>query len=1002
MVSCKPIMNQPPPAFARHPPLPAGGPWPPANPDGSRRPVGFFWFPWGKWLIAMVVFFHLPFLLLNFGMGTLWTRRETQAREQAMNQLEIHVSDLAVQGNTRGFISRSLQRVHDEASAFPARRPAILRRWQRLLDREFPRFFHWYVTDRNGDLIAECSSPQAPRRVIRELYQVAVSKWRNDPQHDDLRRRFQERIWPFIGPQARRDFLAPLGPGQSTIMAETRFGEEKTFFFIHLTAEGALFAHINQRPDWARRALDVLVRRLNRRRGPMGWRAGTLIPSETKPLHPEVAAAHLAFERTGQARYFGRTSLVIFRRIHPGLLLWLQRPAPSDKIAQQARWWLVLGGALLGFLIHVGSFRVFSGRWPLTLSIRHRLILLFLFMAGLPLLAVWLLGVDYLSRQEGILRARAETEIQDTLRGFDQQFLRELSLLNDRLREAIDLSFGWGGKRPPVPQRRSRWFRRQFQVEKLYLFDQAGQVVYSHPPPGDEGTESERRFIGKLSAKALRDLNQEPPTEAGQATDLVWSAIGGDEESWKGILRDLGKIVYFDLSGEQTYAFMHAIKDRSGISRRFIVLTWQRQHLHTQFVRKHLLEQQRLIPGGRLWATTPTGGIVAAPTELDRLNPRLFQRLAPLLNARQSTSFRVGKGDAPRLLVGFAAREMNGLILWGARTESDIQRDLHQFRFGLGLFLAGIALLALGLGGHLSEGFLVPVADVSRGVEAIQRRDFRHRVPVGPPDELGRLAATFNQVMEGLADLEVGRFVQENLMPREEIVWGEYRVFGRSRFLTALSGDYFDLKVLPGNRLFFLVGDVAGHGVGAALVMAMAKALVEREIPRGTTASGFLTILNQVLRATLRRGSMMTCAVGLLDMRTHRLSFANAGQCPAVQLTGPDTWQEVALPSKPLGVSSSWQGKELIEEFSPGHRWLLFTDGLIEARTPGGMLGFAPFQAAAARLVGSNPRAGWEALMAWHDAARQGIPPTDDMTLLIIARHGEADSTSEATGAFRA
>ncbi len=979
-------MNHPSIDAAHRHSLPQAGPWLPDTQDGAPPPAGFFQFPWGKWLATNAIFFILPFLLLCFGAGTVWTRRETLARERAMNQLEIQIADLAVRGNARGFFHGVLQRAHAEAAASPTRRLAVLRRWRRFLDRAFPGFIHWYVTDRNGDVIPECSSPQAPRRIIRALHQVAVAEWRHDPLRLPLRERWRPLVWPFIGPQARKEFFAPLSRTQPSLMDEVRFGEEKTFFFVHLTDHGALFAHLNQRPDWDRRPLDVLINRWNRRHGATGWRAGTLDPGETGPLPPEVEAARLAFERSGQARYCGVASLVLFRRIQPGLLLWLQRPAPGQAAIQHARWWLVLGGVLLGFLFMVASFRVYSRGWPFTLSIRHRLILLFLFMAGLPLLAVWLLGLDYLARQESALLARAETEMQEALRGFDQQFLRDLHLLNGRLREGIARAFGWRRQRAPALQRAGRRFRRQFEADKVYVFDQAGQVVYSHPPPGDEATESERRYLGSLSAKALRDINQEPPTAAGQTTDIVWSAIGGDEESWKGILRDLGKIVYFDLSGDQNYLFLHAIKDQQGIARRLIVVSWKRLRLHTQFVRKRLLEQQRLMLGARLWVTTATGRLLAASSPQAARSERLLYRLAPLLIARQSTSFRVRAGGASHWLVGFPGREMNGLILWGARAADDILRDLSQFRLGLGVFLAGIALLALGLGVHLSERVLVPVAEVSRGVEAIQRRDFRHRVPVGPPDELGRLAATFNQVMEGLADLEVGRFVQENLMPREEIVWGDYRVFGGSRFLTALSGDYFDLKVLPDDRLFFLIGDVSGHGVGAALVMAMAKALVEREIARETTAAGFLAILHQVLRATLRRGTMMTCAVGILDMRTHRLSFANAGQCPAVRITGPGAWEEVSLPSRPLGISSSWQGKELIAAFAPGHRWLLFTDGLVEARIPGGVLGFAPFQAAAARLVGPDPRAAWEALMAWHDEVRQGIPPNDDMTLLILVR----------------
>lgn len=112
----------------------------------------------------------------------------------------------------------------------------------------------------------------------------------------------------------------------------------------------------------------------------------------------------------------------------------------------------------------------------------------------------------------------------------------------------------------------------------------------------------------------------------------------------------------------------------------------------------------------------------------------------------------------------------------------------------------------------MGRRFLNPVLELSRGLQSFQARDFSFRLEKIRNDEFGDLVQVFNSAMMGLSDLEVGRIVQTNLLPKEELSVGDFRIFGRTTFASEMTGDYFDVEKLPDGKILILVGDVTGHG----------------------------------------------------------------------------------------------------------------------------------------------------------------------------------------------
>jgi len=150
-------------------------------------------------------------------------------------------------------------------------------------------------------------------------------------------------------------------------------------------------------------------------------------------------------------------------------------------------------------------------------------------------------------------------------------------------------------------------------------------------------------------------------------------------------------------------------------------------------------------------------------------------------------------------------------------------------------------------------------------------------------------------------------------------------------------GDYYDVISMGADRYLMLLGDVAGHGVKAAFVTLMLKAIIYPEYVQMTASknfspAAFLGWLNERLNFTLRQASdiIVTFVAGLLDRQAMTFTYANAGHNHPVLVadSGP---KELPVSGSGLGFAGSISYIDKIERLSAGDTILLYTDGLVEA-----------------------------------------------------------------------
>jgi serine phosphatase RsbU (regulator of sigma subunit) len=234
-------------------------------------------------------------------------------------------------------------------------------------------------------------------------------------------------------------------------------------------------------------------------------------------------------------------------------------------------------------------------------------------------------------------------------------------------------------------------------------------------------------------------------------------------------------------------------------------------------------------------------------------------------------------------------------------------------------------------------------------------------------------------------ELSIARAVQEGMYPTAGLALGSVRVEGSSRPTNETGGDYFTFLERDGG-IIAMIGDVSGHGLGAALFTTMAHAIVQHQLRSGAAIDAASRAVNDGL-CHAQSGRFMTSALVAIDPRTRTFSYVSAGHCPLLWIhRGEPRWLDSN--GMPLGIAGD---NELVASPSytlePGDCLLLYTDGFTEALNAAGEA-FGDQRLAAAALTGWRMELGPSELMmlvnSEVDAWSQGRTHEDDLTMVVI------------------
>jgi sigma-B regulation protein RsbU (phosphoserine phosphatase) len=236
-------------------------------------------------------------------------------------------------------------------------------------------------------------------------------------------------------------------------------------------------------------------------------------------------------------------------------------------------------------------------------------------------------------------------------------------------------------------------------------------------------------------------------------------------------------------------------------------------------------------------------------------------------------------------------------------------------------------------------------------------------------------------------DLEIARQIQFGLLPFAPYVSADLRIDTVMRPANTVGGDYFDLIDLGGDRLAVVIGDVAGKGMPAALLMALLQGSLRTLITAGLRGAEVVQKLNAHLCANIPSNRLVTFFYGELDRTTGVLDYVNAGHNPPFILREDGLGDRLAPTAIALGILPEATFELFEAELEPGDRMLLYTDGVTEAANARDEeYGEARVLAWLREHRAYDGRALIEGLI--DDVVRFASPvrPRDDMTLMAVSR----------------
>jgi serine phosphatase RsbU (regulator of sigma subunit) len=961
--------------------------------------------------LILVFFLGFPFLLIDFAYQYVLAVQRQNLEQQLFRRLDNALWKYQPLATPEGLFRRLLFQA--AAKAEKAKHPLdAMEKLLLRLHKAYPNLFTFTLFDRNDKVVLKPglnSGRKLPELVLTLFRHLFEHRWSLTPHLEN-----DPFVRAFFGIIARKPTMDLLS-NWATISNKP----EKTWFFYHLSQDFSFFANIHRKGYSPMMALKRIVGKT-----PQGTLRLNLIDvgevttfgSGSQPWKTACIQSVLRIEREPDSHFLqqGRLCAVMALDSRFSLLASVKDPI-SPQLSARLRsgrllmLLLFIGGMLLCFILNQKALSFF-------ISIRWKLLALFLLSTGLPLTILAVTAQIYLSEREKSLIQRKIDTSRRLLIEFDDKLPIAKRICEAALKNALTHS------NPAAPgglakfRRQVDFLKTRFDCKSVNLVDEKSQIIPLYPT----GAQSNNalKIVIPLMVAILNDARGVDRTDTSRALMQLEMALtlgGGSPDEITDIVNgNLGSLIPMFIGPMAGYTYWDVVRTPEGVPRYAVLAGWEGKGLSRFYIR-HFIPFKPMTDGTEIIAfdTTPVfvpQGGTRSPDRRKLVSRKLYQHfpkkplsrgvlefMKNVLRVKRFTHGIITYKGKPSLITGMAGNNLQEFMVFTLTPLPQITREIATLRQNLGI--VGILCLVFTslIGWLLATRFLTPVADLTKGMEAVRTKNFRHVVPAHEGDEFGNLSTHFNRMTASLRELDFGGQIQAQLFPPDPLTVGEYTVYGLCAPATELGGDYFDYLVCPNGDLLVLTGDVTGHGIPAALVMATAKAIVGAMASLNHPVHEIAALLNQKIVESFRmrqRRLLMTMNFFCLSPGTHLAQFHNFGHPYPIVMNQHGEMSMLEAQGTPLGFSHQTKVVPMAFHMEAGSRIFFYSDGMVEALVKTWQAdAFSLFREYLSQFRDESITEACRKILENHPWNLSGQPRPDDFTIVILERTGKSPKT---------
>ncbi|MBF0410660.1 MAG: HAMP domain-containing protein, partial [Candidatus Riflebacteria bacterium] len=718
-----------------------------------------------KWLFFCVCFVLLPGLLVCWGIEQSWEREYKNKAYDLALKIGKQIENIRKTAKEERYYYDWLLKVTDnlDSSYNNSSDNSVFKENLRKLRRNLPNLFDIYITDLKGNLLEEFSSRVPSKYLIKKLYEIINTRYNLSeiPVPSGQRKALEA----FLGELSLLETINHIQ--KMNYLPTVGIGEKKNYFFYKKASKIVVMAHVNIGAVPKNYTLTSKLKKNNKGRTSLKFglhdsdkkfRNSTMMKDEETFLQYSMSN----FEKTMSEISINDKYVTVITLAENKNRLWgfVKFPQENDPRKYVLHTRIIFLSVFL--IICILSYPYVVSEAPKWLSIRLKLTALLVFSTGLPLVILFVVSKDYLWEKEQSLRYEAFRKIEDSLKGIDKKFQKALLIYSGRVKELISISQdSQGNFNNATFQKVFKIIEKKMPLPQPMIIKRDGTVLQNR---------EKDKIYPQLAFKMLEKYNhtkgirEEDNRQNKVKVEDLFIGNAQLDEFITGLLKRMGEIAPLMFGKVDRYMLINIIKGIDSGANYMFFFFWKPMELSLNYLKKNILSFRKMNEFSVFFTIVPNNSEYDIPDGSSKISwiNDLSQRI--LVRNTFTEDLITWKGQR-YLAAGMPAREIERYQLIQIFPEKQIKIILEKLKNNL-IFLAFFCFcFSLGIGIAVSRQVLLPVTNLAEGVDAIEKRDFRFRIPILENDELGKLSQTFNQMMVGLEDLSIAKTIQENLFP---------------------------------------------------------------------------------------------------------------------------------------------------------------------------------------------------------------------------------------------